>query len=206
MGDKEIQTPDDLGKALSATGNTQQQDSLAQAEDSDAKRAGKSGVVASMDFYKNFDAKRNSLAKIKYLVMAVLFVFFLCIVSFEYYCLSWSLEEDSPNNSQFKISILGKFTVFIFMVSVFAWMARIFNQIRRLEITYGDKAIIAKTYESFLKGAEDNETMLMKKAALKTLFEPTLVQAERSRSIQRDEYLGLGGCIEKLCSLLEKSK
>ena len=68
----------------------------------------------------------------------------------------------------------------IIMGGMITWVAHIFNQLRRLEITYRDKYIMAETYEKFIQNSNDEKSHeLVRKHALETMFSLTLEQAER---------------------------
>lgn len=108
----------------------------------------------------------------------------------------------------FYVFIIGKIVLFAFLISTFAWVAKIFNQLRRLEITYRDKAIVAETYLAFLIDSDDETISSMKDYALKTIFEPSLIQSERSKeACADDDHDNLSSALGKLLDLIaEKLK
>ena len=68
----------------------------------------------------------------------------------------------------------------VVMGVMITWVAHIFNQLRRLEITYRDKYIMAETYEKFIQNSNDEKSHeLVRKHALEAMFSLTLEQAER---------------------------
>lgn len=93
--------------------------------------------------------------------------------------ISLGIKEELSSNQFLLIYCFSKISILGFLITIFIWISRIYNQIRRLKITYKDKYIIAVTSENFIQNSRDDESRsLIKEYAYKALFSLTLEQAE----------------------------
>jgi hypothetical protein len=73
------------------------------------------------------------------------------------------------------VSTFTRFGVFAFLISVFWWVARLYNQLRQLRIFYLDKYILAETYCMFVRNSDDKEShTFVREAGVERLFSSSL--------------------------------
>ena len=111
------------------------------------------------------------------------------------------LNEKLSVNFFIAVYLTTKFVLFAFLVSAFAWLTKIFSQLRRLEITYRDKKIITETYRHIFA---DEDAPIAKEEALKVIFEPALLLSERScHPSSNDEFSKSIELLEKITKISE---
>lgn len=97
------------------------------------------------------------------------------------------------------IYLLGKTLGLLFLISLFAWFAKIYNSLRRLEITYIDKAVNLWNLSILNYDADYKDQTI---EILKSIFEPTLQQTEQKKyhnKIEKSNHL-----IEAIANFIDK--
>ncbi len=113
---------------------------------------------------------------------------------------------DEKFSASFLLSIylFGKTFGFLFLFSLFIYVAKIFDNLRRLEIIYRDKALAFRNISILYYDAQVAEV----EKYYDFVFEPTLQQAEKQKPMEQrnNQHLGdaLASLIEKITELLKK--
>ena len=152
-------------------------------------------IVSSYKYGEHYENRANEIKKQNCRVISI-GLFLLVIIHVMLFCsflfdqsiyaiknatLSLFAIDKINTNHIIIIYYISKISILIFWFALFWWCARIFNQLRRLEITYRDKYIVAETYEKFIENNKDEQNCnIVKETILKHLFAPSLEQAENN--------------------------
>lgn len=105
---------------------------------------------------------------------------------------------------------IGKILVAIILASVLFWVLNIFGHLRRLQINYYDKSVIAESYKQLLILDKDENVRIATEKVMESLF-TTFDSLEKSKSY-KDEHLlevfsnKIESLLCKLVELIGKSK
>jgi hypothetical protein len=165
-----------------------------------------------VDFEQASKDFKNRACKIrwqKWLVFVFLILIVFSVIGFSWVyenCIfrielleKWQeLTDKKISNSWLSvIYLLGKTVGLLFLISLFVWVAKIFNNLRRLEITYHDKSLNLGLLMLLTYDADYKDQIV---GILNSTFEPTLHQAE-SNDKHENHYEKL---IEPLAKLIDK--
>jgi hypothetical protein len=106
-------------------------------------------------------------------------------------------EEKFSSSFLLSVYLVSKFVIFAFLVSILGWLIKIYNSLRRLEITYHDKAATAETFA--LLYVDDDARL--DEHAFGLFFEPTLQQAEKQKQHDHEHHTHLA---DSMADLIDK--
>lgn len=178
-------------------------------------------VLAVKGYGRHYKARASRLSNAKnscVVVMGIIVVLMICFFSNygNYFLRDWVLlgllsDENTPNTripAEYMILsfYICKMLIFALLVALFVWVSRIFSQLRRLEITYLDKAIISELYSEIMHKAVDSEIEVVRPYALSYIFAPILLHSE----VNSDQdgvfgHLNLATAIESIKSKSKES-
>lgn len=118
---------------------------------------------------KHFKERAEDLKKEVKNFLCILILLFIAIVGIFVYLF---FNYESTNYMAFP---LIKTTGLLFLVSVFWWVAKLYNQLRQLQIFYLDKYILAETYCKFIQNSDDESSHAhVRKIGIERLFSSSL--------------------------------
>lgn len=132
--------------------------------------------VSAYLYGKHFKERADDLKKEVKNFRRILISLFIAIVGiFVYLFFNYESTNYNYESTNYVAFFLIKNSGLIFLVSVFWWVTKLYNQLRQLQIFYLDKYILAETYCKFIQNSDDASShALVRKIGIERLFSSSL--------------------------------